>query len=166
MDICKLYLSGKSIPEISEITKIAKSTIRFKLKNIGVLRSRSDALILASKNGKLGGGNRGKRLTFTQEHKDKISKSKTGSGKGFRITKSGYIEFTSGENKGRLEHVLIIENKIGRKLYSNECVHHKNHIKTDNSINNLKLMTRSEHSRLHALENLTKRTRNKKGEFI
>lgn len=46
------------------------------------------------------------------------------------------------------EHRYIIENNIGRKLLTNEVVHHKNGDKTDNRIENLEVMTRSEHKAL------------------
>lgn len=37
------------------------------------------------------------------------------------------------------EHVLIMEQHIGRYLTKSECVHHINHVRSDNDINNLKL---------------------------
>ena len=48
------------------------------------------------------------------------------------------------------EHRYIMECMIGRALDSNEIVHHIDGDKKNNSIDNLKLMTRSEHSKLHS----------------
>lgn len=166
MNEIDLYLSGKSIPQVNKMTGIPRSTLRNRFKKLGILRSRSEALRIASKQGRLGSGMRGKKRVFSKEWCKKISESKTGKGKGYSIKSNGYIEITMGENKGRLAHVVLMEEKIGRRLYSNECVHHINHDRSDNRIENLELMSRSEHARLHATENAPHRARDKKGRFI
>lgn len=59
--------------------------------------------------------------------------------------------------KGRIrEHIILMEKKIGRHLKyygknlgSNEVVHHINGDGTDNRMDNLMLLTSSEHSKLH-----------------
>lgn len=47
-----------------------------------------------------------------------------------------------------------MQNYIGRKLKKNEVVHHINHNREDNRIENLRLMTRSDHQSLHRKEQL------------
>lgn len=48
------------------------------------------------------------------------------------------------------EHILVMEESIGRYLTDDEVVHHVDENTFNNDISNLKLMTFSEHSSLHA----------------
>lgn len=47
------------------------------------------------------------------------------------------------------EHILVAEKKIGRYLTDDEVVHHINGRKGDNRPENLAVMTKSEHAKLH-----------------
>jgi hypothetical protein len=67
--------------------------------------------------------------------------------KGGRFTqKHGYIMVYIGNGKYRFEHDLIMEKYLGRSLDKNERCHHKNAIRNDNRIENLELVTISEHT--------------------
>lgn len=159
------YAAGKSIPELSREFDMSRSTVRQRLLEAGVLRTRKDALRIAGENGKLGGGLRGKKRVFTDAHKNNIAIARTGTGRGFSIKPNGYVELTTGADKGRLEHVVVMEKSIGRRIAVNECVHHLNHIKSDNRLENLQLMTKADHSSLHASENHINRKRTAEGAF-
>lgn len=62
---------------------------------------------------------------------------------------NGYRVIYNSDGKGIKEHINVMQDFIGRELDKDEVVHHINEIRTDNRIENLKLMTRGEHSALH-----------------
>ena len=166
MNEINLYVDGLSIPEISDKTNIPRSTIYFRLKKAGVLRSKSEGMKLARAKGRFPNKKGISRKPFSQEWKNNISKAKRGVGLGYSIKPNGYKEITMGPNKGRLVHVVKVEKKIKRKLYQNECVHHIDKDKLNNDIDNLKLMTKSEHCRIHALDKIQNVKRDDKGRFL
>jgi hypothetical protein len=49
------------------------------------------------------------------------------------------------------EHRQVMEQSLGRLLTTREHVHHKNHDRTDNRLENLELMDTSDHAREHIL---------------
>lgn len=49
-----------------------------------------------------------------------------------------------------LHHRIIMENYLGRILNQDEIVHHKNHNKKDNRIENLEIMSNKEHTKHHS----------------
>lgn len=69
------------------------------------------------------------------------------------ISKSGYVV----RSDGVYEHRFVMELAIGRKLLRNEHVHHKNGIKSDNRIENLELLSASDHHREHMTSEVAKK---------
>lgn len=160
--------SKKSIPDIAKETGKGKSTVRYWLKKYKLLRSRKEGHLLAKH--KMGKHLAGKKRVFTDQHKENMRlaaiKRWSGKSKGISLKPNGYYEITTGKNKGRSLHSVIMEIHIGRKLKKDEIVHHVNGVKTDNRIENLEIMTRSEHAKHHAMESLKNRERDDLGKFV
>lgn len=154
-EMARMYRSGMSIPEISEATSVPMSNVRNRLIEGGVaLRSRSSGQAASCKARRSHEKRKGvKRGPFTEEWRKNISAARAKWGEenavGVSLKPSGYIEFTRGPNKGRRVHDVIVEQRIGRRLLAGEIVHHDDEVKHNNSDENLILMTRSEHQKLH-----------------
>jgi len=144
-----------SIPQVSAATGLPKSRVRKILIEEGVvLRTRTDGIRLRRE--VLGQHLKGKTREFTDAWRANISK---GRGKwaddnavGTTLKPSGYIEYTRGPNKGRSVHVVLMEERLGRRIHGDEVVHHIDGDRSNNAENNLSLMTRSAHTRLHRRE--------------
>lgn len=74
--------------------------------------------------------------------------------KGGKTIEQGYEKISSiALNPSRKRtHQIVMENYIGRELREDEVVHHIDGNKLNNNINNLALMDKSAHSRLHSIE--------------
>lgn len=83
--------------------------------------------------------------------------------KGGRIKRLGYIMvrmypsdffYPMANMRGyAFEHRLVIARDLGRNLHRWEIVHHRNHIRDDNRIENLQLVSDDRHKQLSILEN-------------
>jgi len=62
---------------------------------------------------------------------------------------NGYVVVYNGTKNGIKLHRKVMEDYLGRELLPSEVVHHIDMDKTNNSIDNLQIMTHGKHSALH-----------------
>lgn len=169
--IVALYESGMSVNQIEKATGISASTVWRRVKKAGVVRNPSDATRLAISQGRGAARLRGRGLLMSPEGEARFRQAaklaRLQKARGWRITSQGYVEYTIGEHAGRRVHCVIMERRIGRRLLSDEIVHHIDGDKQNNDESNLALMTMSAHARIHRLqENQIKpRSRQTNGTF-
>ena len=65
------------------------------------------------------------------------------------IDDKGYARF---KDSGKLVHRWVASKKVGGQLYPGRVVHHRDGNKRNNSPSNLQVMSRRDHSSLHARE--------------
>ena len=166
--LATLYLSGKSIPEIARLVQSSVSGVRYHLKKAGILRNRSEAVKMSGY--KISLANKGKKRPIKDETKQKLRDIAIQRGeknaRGFSLNSQGYYRSTRGTDKEKHLHRLIAEKVLQRKLSGDEVVHHLDGNKTNNSNNNLVIMERLEHNRMHALTNYQNRRRDNHGRFV
>jgi hypothetical protein len=151
-----LYVEDKkSIPQIAALMSYPRSRVRGILVHAGVeMRSRAEGVRL--RRDVLGQHALGKTRHFTTAWKNNIRNARIkwadANARGTSVKPNGYVEFTRGPNKGRLVHVVLMEKRIGRHILPDECVHHIDGDRRNNSPDNLALLTRAGHTRLHRRE--------------
>ena len=137
-----------SIRDISEITGLSQGGINHLFRAYGIERRTLSESIKHARSVKKS-SYVGRKQTPEEIAKRVATRKRNHTAIGVTTGQKGYLRYTTGEYEGRLVHVVIMENHIGRKLLPGECVHHINGNKQDNRIENLRLMKMGEHSTLH-----------------
>lgn len=165
----QMYIvDGKTMKAISEELHIATGKIHRLIHEYGIPAKKLSDYPATDKQraawSKIGKSR--KSVNLTPEHREKISEAKKIHAAGHIKTRSDgykalyYPDYPHANSDGYvMEHVYIMEQHIGRLLEDNECVHHINFDRADNRIDNLRLMTKSEHMSYHS----KLRWQNKKG---
>ena len=166
-ELVKRYEQGESLPQLARAFETSIYSVRKLIIQSGIMRSRKNAIAIAGKQGRM--ARTEKRKPFSEEHKLALKnaaiKNANASAKGVSKKPSGYVEATRGPNKGRGIHRILMETHLQRMLQKGECIHHIDENKQNNAIENLVIMTRSEHAQLHALNAASKRERDENGKF-
>jgi hypothetical protein len=146
-EIIRLYVNeGKSALQISKIMGCSVMAIfrRLYKNNIEI---KSQSVVMS-----------GRKLT--KEHRDKVIKTlrygQIGSdnpawkgGRSYTISNQKKYILILINGKYIKEHRWVMEQHIGRKLLRSEDVHHKDGNTLNNSIDNLEILTKSEHAHYH-----------------
>lgn len=157
----QLYVTEKKpMNKVAKELGVAIGTVYNHLKRYGI-ETRAQNLTFSGHHhteetrAKISAVHKGK--VVSAETRKKISEVKTNGGIGHKKLRSdGYIAIyfpdhpCSTKEGYIMEHILVMEARIGRHLKENECVHHINENKTDNRKENLLLMTNSEHMAYHS----------------
>ncbi len=96
---------------------------------------------------------KGIHLSKNSEFKKGMTPWNKGTGKGWSKDKSVknyiYLRGTTIKNRGVRKHRMIMEEYLGKKLTRKEVVHHIDGNTLNNKIENLQVMSISEHASLH-----------------
>lgn len=150
-EIVQSYRDGLSIRQIAAAKGMPASAVRVALVRAGEpRRSRGEGVRMAGADGRVGG--RAPGSGWPVQAREAAVAARRARAAGVSRKRDGYVEVTIGENKGRGEHVVVVEAQIGRRIKRGEEVHHIDGDKHNNRLENLRLMTKHEHGQLHGRE--------------
>lgn len=168
VELLSLYASGLSAKAVAEQLGVSKPTVLRHLQKAGVERrsrlkvtKEVEGLIQALADRGVGTAEAAETLGLDRstvlEHAKRLGVVfQDNYHVGFITTWNGYRmlpapDHPRADSKGYVrEHVLVAEKMLGRYLDEHEVVHHKDGDKTNNTPENLEVMTLSEHASLHA----------------
>lgn len=170
-EIIKSFQAGESVRMVSDRIGIDHTTLARRCHEIGIQTpSKKDSAKMCWKNhthpriGKTGSSCPvyGHHMSDSTREKMKPIWERIGNERRFRRKRhsQGYTlvyapNHPCADRGGYvLEHRLVMERHLGRILSSDEIVHHINENKADNSIENLMLVSRAEHAKIHIYEHL------------
>lgn len=163
-----LYESGTQVKDVAKTFGFSTGKAYYILRDAGCnFRPRRIGHHSEETKKKISAANKGKVVSDESRHKE--SESKKCHYNGFngcghlKQHASGYVlvyvpDHPNASSDGYVFlHTVVMEKAIGRYLNSCEVVHHVNHIRNDNRLENLVLMNRHEHMSMHMKERHLKR---------
>ena len=176
-ELREMYIDrGMTGRQIAEIIGCSPSAVCLRMKESGIKARMSSDYPPTEKQIKSWREN-GRRLGLIYGHSHAIDMGKKNKGKRKRSDyefgghekkrSDGYIKVYVPEHPFStadgyvMKHVLVMERHLGRYLKDNEVVHHINHVRDDNRLENLKLMDIKDHMSMHMRERHEKRRENK-----
>jgi len=148
----KYVQTNKSVLQVAKELGVNHKTVRLYLKRYG-FEIKPLSQVMTGR--KLSPAHRDKVVKTLSSYGDQTG-SKNPAWKGGRtIATGGYVwvrklNHPYKNKQGYVpEHRLVMEEEIGRYLNPNEQVHHLNENKTDNRIENLRIVSPQEHAEIH-----------------
>jgi hypothetical protein len=164
----KEWLQGRydscSLATIASELRVHRNTVRNWCIRLGITRRPHGALLKgrpksAEQRAKMSQA----RFLYWNRHTNRDAfKLKLSASKGTHRTKDGRPYFYILNRGSVRAHRLVVEQALGRRLKASEHVHHKDDNRANNALDNLQIVSASEHARIH----IHWRKRNAKGQFV
>lgn len=163
--IASEYEAGKTLAELQEVFDVPARTIHSWFVRAGIPRRRGGipkGTRFSEERRKKMNPRKGWKMTDEQKRRLSEARKSTFNGlNGYGHTKlhnRGYVQaycplHPKANSCGYVMlHTVIMEQHIGRYLTDDEVAHHINHVRSDNRIENLLLMSKKDHMSMHMKE--------------